>query len=171
MWGGALLLLLVASAQGDEPGAETRFDGRYRLAINAERAQERIDDAVDEGVEGMRPLRRRIGGKRLRAKNPLVRNIQVATDDDRITIVLDDDRYEAPRDGRRIETRLDDGEKVRLSHSLRGPRLVQVFYGDDGVRTNTFSLGGQGQRMVMAVEITSDQLGGPVRYRIPYRRH
>jgi hypothetical protein len=172
LWCLALGLLVVASAQGSEEGGDdpARFDGRYRLAINSERAQERIDDAIDDGVAKMRAVRRRIGRRRLGNKNPLVRHVVIASQNDAIAISLEDERYEAPRDGRVIRTELDDGEEVRLSHRLRGNRIIQRFVGDDGVRTNVFTLGDEGRRLTMAVEVTSDQLPDPVRYQIPYVR-
>lgn len=170
LWGAALLLLVVASAQGsdEDRSGPPRFDGEYRLAINAEMAEAHIHDAIDEGVEGMRRIRRRIGHRRLRAKNPLVHEITIETRPDAITIVLDDDRYTAPRDGRLVNVRLDDGEEVRVAHRFRDDRLVQRFVGDDGVRTNTFLLTEDGRRLTMAVKVTSDQLPNPVRYRVPY---
>lgn len=172
LWGIALVLLVVASAQGSDEDRDgpPSFDGQYRLAINSEVAEAHIHEAIDEGVEGMRRVRRRIGHRRLRAKNPLVEQIAIATQPDRITIVLDDDRYTAPRDGRLVDVILDDGEEVRVSHRMRDDQIIQRFVGDDGVRTNTFTLGNGGQRLLMAVKVTSDQLPNPVRYRVPYFR-
>jgi hypothetical protein len=171
-WGAALTVLLAAASEGSavEEDGDRRFEGSYRLAIQPERAQERIDEAIDEAVDGMRAVRRRIGRRRLQAKNPLVRDITISRDGGNIAISLAEDRYAAPAGGDRIRVRLPDGEQVTLSHRFQRQRLEQRFEGDDGERTNLFTLSDDGTRLMMTVVITSDQLREAVRYRIPYRR-
>ncbi|MFW6050152.1 MAG: hypothetical protein ACODAU_03190 [Myxococcota bacterium] len=170
-WLAALGLVLAASAQEPPTGGEAadKLSGSYRLALPPDTAQKRIEDAIDSGTDDMPGLRRRVARKRLRAKNDLIRQIQIDFRGSDIVVVLDDDRYAAPADGKLVKVRLSDGEEVRVSHKLAGGRLVQRFVGDDGVRVDVFTPSDDGSRLRMNVVLTSDRLKGPIRYRLPYR--
>lgn len=170
-WLAALGLLIAASAQGSDAQVGTdAFTGRWRLAMPADKAQARIDEAIQNGTEDMRALRRKIGRKRLHAKNRLIRRIEVGFPSDSVAIRLEGDHYVTPDDGRLVTVTLSDGEEVRVAQQLKNGKLVQRFVGSDGVRTDVFTLSPDGSRLTMSVVLTSDQLPGPIRYRIPYRR-
>ncbi|MFW5926125.1 MAG: hypothetical protein ACOCV4_08150 [Myxococcota bacterium] len=171
-WAGALVLMLAASAQGRQPEGTTEEElgGKYRLAIAPAEAKKRIEQRIDDGTDDMPGLRRRIGRKRLREKNPVVHRLHIAFPDDRVAVAMDEDRYVTPGDGKLVEVRLSDGEVVRVAQKVVGTKLMQRFIGDDGQRTDVFTLSEEGDRLTMRVTLTSDRLSQPIRYAIPYRR-
>lgn len=68
------------------------------------------------------------------------------------------------------ETPDDKNDIVRVSTEWRGDKLVQTFRGKDGSRTNVYEVGPEGNTLTMSVTIQSDQLSGPVKYNLVYRR-
>jgi hypothetical protein len=146
---------------------ESDLPGVYRLSTPNDRAQALIDEAIDTGVESMGPLRRSVGRRRLRAKNEIRRELEIAFTGERVAIRYDRDRYEVRRNVRETVT-LPDGERVQLRATVEGPRLVLDWKTDDGERRDTFTRRADGT-LVFGVTVTSEQLPTPVRYRLVYR--
>ncbi|MBX3250477.1 MAG: hypothetical protein KF901_25095 [Myxococcales bacterium] len=166
----SLISLIVASmalGQDVEPEPTPELPGTYRLGPSAERAREAINAAIDEGVAAMGPLRRAVGRRRLRAKNRVVSELEIALVGERVRVRYDDERYEVRLGGYEPVT-LPDGERVQLRARLRGATLTLDWKTDDGDRRDTFTRLANGT-LVFGVTITSDQLPNPVRYRIVYR--
>ena len=165
-----LLLALPLFAQEPTPSTdatEADLPGKYRLSTASDRAQELIEAAIETGVESMGPLRRSVGRRRLRAKNPIRREIEIAFEGERVSVSYDGERFDMRR-GVRETVRLSDGEQVRVRATVQGPRLVLEWDGDDGDRRDTFTRRPDGT-LVFGVTVTSDQLPTPVRYRLVYR--
>ena len=159
-------LPLFAQDVAQEP-TESDLPGVYRLSTPNDRAQALIDEAIDTGVESMGPLRRPVGRRRLRAKNEIRRELEIAFTGERVAIRYDRDRYEVRRNVRETVT-LPDGERVQLRATVEGPRLVLDWKTDDGERRDTFTRRADGT-LVFGVTVTSEQLPTPVRYRLVYR--
>lgn len=150
-----------------QDATESNLPGVYRLSTPNDRAQALIDEAIDVGVESMGPLRRSVGRRRLRAKNEIRRELEIAFTGERVAIRYDRDRYEVRRNVRETVT-LPDGERVQLRATVEGPRLVLDWKTDDGERRDTFTRRADGT-LVFGVTVTSEQLPTPVRYRLVYR--
>ncbi|MCA9613186.1 MAG: hypothetical protein H6721_07605 [Sandaracinus sp.] len=166
-----VLSLLVAAplvAQAPAEATEADLPGTYRLASSTSDAQQRVDAAIEAGVASMGPLRRSVGRRRLRAKNPIRRELVIALNGDRVSVSYDGERFDVRR-GVRETVRLSDGEAVRLRATVEGARLTLHWQGDDGERRDTFTRRPDGS-LVFGVTVTSEQLPNPVRYRLVYRR-
>jgi hypothetical protein len=162
----AVSLPLFAQDVAQE-ATESDLPGVYRLSTPNDRAQALIDEAIDTGVASMGPLRRSVGRRRLRAKNEIRRELEIAFTGERVAVRYDRDRYEVRRDVRETVT-LPDGERVQLRATVEGPRLVLDWKTDDGERRDTFTRRADGT-LVFGVTVTSEQLPTPVRYRLVYR--
>jgi hypothetical protein len=160
-------LPLFAQDAAEEEATESDLPGVYRLSTPNDRAQALIDEAIDTGVESMGPLRRSVGRRRLRAKNEIRRELEIAFTGERVAIRYDRDRYEVRRNVRETVT-LPDGERVQLRATVEGPRLVLDWKTDDGERRDSFMRRADGT-LVFGVTVTSEQLPTPVRYRLVYR--
>ncbi|MFK7984502.1 MAG: hypothetical protein AB8I08_00595 [Sandaracinaceae bacterium] len=62
------------------------------------------------------------------------------------------------------------GQRIRVSVTMRNGNLVHHHRADNGNRFTTYSLSSDREQMTMAVRITSDQLPSDIRYRLRYRR-
>jgi hypothetical protein len=162
-----VLLIALPLAAQDDTLDEADLPGVYRLVPSTERAQETIDTAIRAGVDSMGPLRRAVGSRRLRAKNRILRELEITFSGERVAVRYDADRYEVRRNVREPIT-LPDGERVHLRATVNGPRLVLDWKTDDGERRDTFTRRSDGT-LVFGVTVTSEQLPNPVRYRLAYR--
>lgn len=163
----SFVVVSMALGQDVDVEATPELSGSYRLGPSADRAREVIDTAIDEGVAAMGPLRRSVGRRRLRAKNRVVREIEIALVGERVRVRYDDERYEVRMGGYEPIT-LPDGERVRLRARVRGATLTLDWKTDDGDRRDSFTRLANGT-LVFGVTITSDQLPSPVRYRVVYQ--
>ncbi len=143
------------------------FLGRYE-AVDLGQHASTIDRAILEGTEAMGPLRRSVGRRRLHAVNRPVRVLRIVREGARLVTEFDGDRYVAPLSGAVQRGRDPEGEIVRISYRVAGDTLRARYVGDDGEKRIGFQLAGGNLRM--GVTLSSDQLPGPIRYQLAYRR-
>ncbi|MBC7172071.1 MAG: hypothetical protein H5U40_06590, partial [Polyangiaceae bacterium] len=98
------------------------FVGVYR-AMDPSGQARIIDRAIVMGTEEMRPLRRRVAQRRLRAVNEPIRVLRIEREGDRVVMDLDGARYSAPVSGETEQSRDPDGELVDLSFRVVGGSL------------------------------------------------
>jgi hypothetical protein len=74
-----------------------------------------------------------------------------------------------PTNGQRVDWTREDGERMQVSATLSGDRLVQTFHAEDGTRVNTFGFTPNGSLRV-DVSVSSDRLSSPITYKLVYAR-
>lgn len=167
------LTFAIASAQPEatppaEGAAFERFLGTYEAVDFAGQAAI-IDQAIQGGTEAMGPLRRSVGRRRLHAVNRPVRVLRILREGDHLVTEFDGDRYVAPLTGAFRAGRDPEGKRIRVAYRVSGNTLRARYVGDDGEKQIGFSLGDSG-RLEQTSTLLSDQLPGPIRYRLSYRR-
>lgn len=151
-----------------EDGAE-RFSGVYDFA-GGERERQGVRDAVERAVQSLNFMIRGIGRRRLTTVTKVSSRIQFRVDPDTITLYFDTKKVAAPRDGRWIDWTDPMGKPTRISFSISGNTLTQRFKGEDGARTNVFTISEDRQRLRLKVTIRSDRLEEPIVYNLSYGR-
>jgi hypothetical protein len=158
-----------AGATGDAQLAS--FDGSF--ALSGEASQRRaMEQAIDRVVDQMDLFVREIA--RLEIRRRVTPEQRIAFDvhgADRVSLTMDQwgpGPLTVGAAARRV--RGSAGDDVNLSLRFRDGRLVTHSAASNGARTNTFSLDADGERLLMAVRITSDQLPADIRYTLAYRR-
>ena len=63
-----------------------------------------------------------------------------------------------------------EGRRGSARATRRNGNLVITMEGDNGVRTTTYRLSEDHQRLVLDVDFTAQRLSTPVRYRVTYKR-
>lgn len=160
------LLGAFASETRAEP-EQVELYGRYVLMAQD---GERIETAIDAVVAKMNFIKRPIARSRLKKTNPLSQRIAIARTTSHIEIAFDDHvRVQMPVSGAPAKWKRDDGELLDVSAVWESGALVQTFKAEDGQRINTYRLKAE-RDLTLDVEVTSDQLPSPLRYRLLYRR-
>lgn len=182
--GSSLLILLVGGVVASEVRAGTTavetldedtlaraqtFEGEY-VFVGGQKERDGVDAAIELAVEAVSPMVRNLGRTRLHEANVIPQRMTVAVDGDRVQILLDGSGHEASLDGTAIRTESEQGDKVKVSHRMRGALLLQMIDGVGGDRSNGLKLNADGTRLTMDVEITSGQLPVAVAYRLTFKR-
>ncbi len=144
------------------------FVGVYR-ATDPSRHAQIIDRAIVKGTEEMRPLHRRVARRRLRAVNSPIRVLRIEREGDRVVMDLDGERYAAPVSGKTERARDPDGELIHLSFRVVGGSLRGHYVEAGAEKIMSFRLGDD-RRLTMDVTVLSDQLPGPIRYQLAFRK-
>jgi hypothetical protein len=160
--------VLRTPASDVQRAAADRFVGRYRFAGGtAER--EAVARAIDEVVAQMNPLARPIARDRLARGNRVPDALEVHREGDLLWIAFDDRKHGAALDGSSTTVEGSDGSKLEYNVSFSERELRQSFEGDRGRRENRMRRIGDGE-IVVQVEVRSDHLPKPLRYRLSFAR-
>jgi hypothetical protein len=169
MFAVAFMLSPVGPA-GAQDDARTRLQGTFVNEAQSQSA-EAIRKAIDAAVAKMNFVTRPIARGRLKKANVPHRRVEIARTEQEISVTFDSyTPVRMPADGRTAKWTRDDGETFEVSASWRGESLVQTFKGEDGQRTNTFSLGPDAGTLTVQVEVTSPRLPAPVQYALAFTR-
>lgn len=156
------------AAQTQDDGPE-RFVGTWTLAGSASSAEQKIEQALEAGVENVNFMVRGLALSRLKAKNPLIRSVKIEHSNGRFKVTFDGNRsYQGPDDGSLQAQRDVQGDRVRVGHRVHRGRLQQIFVTDSGRRVNSYRV--DGDRMRLSVRVTADILPDPVTYSVGYSR-
>jgi hypothetical protein len=145
------------------------FEGEYVFA-GGQKDRDGLDAAIETAVEALSPMVRNLGRERLQESNPIPQQLAIDVDGDRVQVLFDGKGYLTSLDGTQVKTESPQGDKVKVSHRMRGASLAENIDGIGGKRNNDFKLNADGTRLTMTVEITSGQLPVPVVYRLTYKR-
>jgi hypothetical protein len=145
------------------------FAGEYVFA-GGQKERDGVDAAVEASVAALNPMVRNMGRTRLRDANPVPQRLTIDVDGDRVKILFDGQGHDVALDGVPIKTESPEGDKVKVSHRLRGAQLAELIDGVGGDRTNDFKLNADGTRLTVSVKISSGQLPVPVEYRLTFKR-
>ncbi|HJK97826.1 MAG TPA: hypothetical protein RMF84_11415 [Polyangiaceae bacterium LLY-WYZ-14_1] len=156
----------VAEMQDEGPA---RFAGTYTLKGSASQAEQKIEEALERGVQDVNFAIRGLALSRLKAKNPLINSVKIEYRNNKFKVTFDGSRsYESPADGSLQNQRDVQGDRIRVGHRVNRGRLQQIFVSESGRRVNTFSLDGNTLRM--NVRVTADILPSAVTYRVDYQK-
>jgi hypothetical protein len=175
VWAGGFLhfggddLPIAGMVDEDTLARAQTFDGEYVFA-GGQKERDGLDAAIETAVEALNPMVRNLGRERLKESNPIPQQLAIDVDGDRVQVLFDGKGYLASHDGAQIKTESPQGDKVKVSHRMRGASLAEFIDGIGGKRNNNFKLNDDGSRLTMKVEITSSQLPVPVEYRLTYKR-
>lgn len=160
---------LAAMVDQETLAKASAFDGDY-VFVGGQKERDGIDAAIEASVEALSPMLRNLGRERLRETNPVPKSISIDVEGDTAKIEFAQDGHAARLDGTPVKTKSAQGDRVKVSHRIRGGRLVQFIDGSGGDRRNSFKLSNDGKRLTLNVEITSGHLPVPVEYRLTFKR-
>ncbi len=166
---------MAARASAQDQGlakAQKQFAGTYvsKRGVKAERKSinKRIEKLVGDMVFFKRPFAR----SALKDSTTPCPKLIVLFSADKMAINCKGRVHaESPRNGHSVRWVNHDGDEFRLSQKLEKNRMVQVFRGDDGTRTNIYTLKNGGKELHIQVTITSDSLPRPLKYTRVLRRN
>lgn len=159
----------AATVDADTLARAQSFEGEWVFA-GGQKERDALAAAIETSMDAVSPMVRNLGRKRLQEANPIAQKLTIAIDGDKSKILFDGDGYESKLDGTAVKAESSQGDKVKVSHRIRGSSLVEFIDGIGGDRKNTYKLNSDGTRLTISVEITSSQLPIPVEYRLSYKR-
>lgn len=145
------------------------FAGEYRF-VGGQKEAEGIQAAIDESVDALNPMLRKIGRKRLVESNPVPKSARIELDGGDIVLSIDGEGYEARLDGSPRKMTSKYGDKIKVSYKLSGDRLVEHIDSPKGDRFNYATLSADGNKLTVRVKVSSSHLPVPCEYRLTFRR-
>ena len=145
------------------------FDGEY-VFVGGQKERDGLAAAIETSMEAVSPMVRGIGRKRLTETNPIPKRVTIEVEGENVNILLDGDGHKAGLGSAPIKTESSQGDKIKVSHRMRGSQLSQLIDGVGGDRRNDFKLNADGSRLTMDVEISSPQLPVSVNYKLTFKR-
>ncbi len=143
--------------------AET-YAGEYSLVAGKKSRDAAIEDVIAEMNVLLRPIAR----QKLRDGNPMAKKLSITVEGDSIVVAFDGKRDAAKIDGTKTKIVGIQGDSLDYHVRVGESRLRQVYSGVRGGRSNNIRLR-KGDKLSIAVEMTSDRLPKPLRYRLSYR--
>ena len=144
--------------------AEDPFAGTWVLATSMRQAEQERETIIDAAARELSLILRPIGRRRLRTVLKVPRQIVVSCGD----VCIGAYHHGMSYDGSWTNTVDPDGHDVRAQRRRSAESITQIYRSDDGAIRHV--LRRQGERLVLQVQLTSDQLDNPVRMRLVYRR-
>ncbi len=166
----ALPAALGARAESDSPvkleaSLPAGLEGTFRFGGgDAERRQR--EAAIEDVVSRMNVFVRGIARRRLASATVIVNQVRVSRDGNAVTVEYDGRSYRAELGGAPIDVVSVTGDEVKLTHRVKGDRLIQTFAGKDGGRRNVLSF--KGGRLVLRATIFSQRLPKSLAYKLSY---
>lgn len=145
------------------------FEGQWTF-VGGQKQRDGVEDAIQASADALGRLIRGIGAKRLRESNPIPNRITIKLQGESIEIAYDGNSNKAKLDGTTIKSVSPQGDKSKISHTIRGAKLVQFIDGEGGDKTNKFKLSEDGSKLYLDVKITSSRLPVPCAYRLTFKR-
>lgn len=156
------------TVDADTLAKASAFAGEYTW-VGGQKERDGLDAAIDTAMDAVAPMVRGLGRKRLVESNPIPKTLRISVDGDLVDIRFDGDGHSASLDGTPVKAVSPFGDKVKISHRMRGSKLTEHIDGGQGDRHNTFKLGSDG-KLTVDVQITSSHLPVPVEYRLTFKR-
>ena len=168
----AVLLLLPLAAALAVPAAARAQESSMRGTFTIDRAHsDDVNRAIEAAVSKMSFVTRPIARGRLRRTNTMYQRVVVSFTPAQVSTTFDQRRaIESPANGTQVPWTREDGEHFQLSTSWENGRLVQTFRAEDGSRTNTYSISGDGRVLTMHVTLRSPRLSAPLEYNLVFNR-
>jgi len=153
------------------PTARDRLAGSY-VHAGGEKEIAARDAAIDKATESMFFAIKGIARSKLREKTPVSASVGITFRNGNVVVsAAGAPPAGSPENGSSVPYKNPDGQMSKLSQKLTADgKLVQIFAGENGTRTNTFSLSSDGKSLTMRVIIESGKLPQAVQYALTYRR-
>lgn len=113
--------------------ANSTFEGEYVFA-GGQKQRDGVAAAIETSAASLNGLIRNIGRKRLTEANLVPKQLSISLEGDKLSRELDGQGHVATLDGKPIKTQSREGEKVKVSHRVRGDKLVELIDGTSGDR-------------------------------------
>lgn len=162
-------LPVAAALDADTIERAEAFEGSYKF-VGGQKDREGLEAAIQTSMEAVSPMLRDLGSKRLREANPIPKTITIKVEGETAEILFDGKGHAVKLDGAPVRTRSRAGERVKISHRMRGAKLSEFVDGSGGDRRNDFVLSDDGQRLKLEVTISSGHLPVPVEYTLRFKR-
>lgn len=158
----------VGVVDADTLARASAFAGEYTFA-GGQKERDDLDAAIETTLAAISPVVRGIGRKRLHESNPIPKSLSIAIDGDSVEIRFDGAGHSTSLDGKPQRGVSPQGDKIKVSHRMRGSKLTELLDGDQGDRHNTFKIGSDG-KLTVDVKITSGHLPVPLEYQLTFKR-
>ena len=145
------------------------FTGTY-VFEGGQKQRDGVNEAIELSVASLNALIRNMGRKRLQETNTIPKQLSIQLSGHDLEILFDGDGHSAKLDGTPLKTKDKSGDKLKVSHRMRGAKLTELLDGTGGDRHNTFKLSDDGNHLTVKVKISSSQLPVPVEYSLRYKR-
>lgn len=146
------------------------FVGDYSF-IGGQKERDKLNAAIETSMDALSPFVRGIGRRRLQESNKIPKRISIQIKGDNVEILFDGRGHGTPLDGTPVRSESARGDKIKISHRMRGNRLNEFIDGGKGARTNNFKLNRDRSRLTVDVTISSGHLPVPVDYRLTFKRN
>lgn len=166
-----LLLCAPAQAQDDDASAEEQFSGTYTLSVPQKKARASVNQKIEKLVDDMNFIKRPFARSSLKGTTEPCAKLTLAFPSDEVSVKCHGKPVTvSPDDGTQAPYKSDDGTTYQVRQEIEGSSLTQFFKGEDGTRTNTYTLSNGGDTLNLAVKIESDQLPRPLQYELSFKR-
>jgi hypothetical protein len=160
-----------SSVAADDSSEIDAFTGNYRSTLSKSQARKQIDKSIESLVDDMAFYKRPFARSKLENRTPPCIDLKISYDDGDVGLKCDNRRRaKAKLDGKRRNFKPTGGDPVKVSYAMKNGKLVQKFFSENGVRTNTYRLTNGGKTLKLAVEIQSSKLPRPLRYQRTFEK-
>ena len=164
-----LIGLVINGAFGASAArAQDGLAGSWKIASsNAEASQRRT--AIQTATEDLPSFMRSRARERLEERTTPPRELRIVVAGDQVGLAGRGQTLFLTVGGPAVPVE-SEGRRGRTQATRRNGNLVITMEGDNGVRTTTYRLSEDCQRLVLDVDFTAQRLSKPVRYRVTYKR-
>lgn len=144
--------------------------GTFRFA-GGQKQRDRVHDAVERAVQALLPVFHDAARKRLSAANAVPEQVSISMEGEDLVVKYGDlQPQRAPLDGsiRRWTNR--EGTRVKITHRMRGERLVQKSWSPGGQRVAVWSISEDGRTLRLHAVMSSKLLPVAIEYRLTFKR-
>lgn len=129
-----------------------------------------VPKAIEACIAPLNFAFRPIARSRLTKTNKVPQRLEIRSAAGSLGVVYTPGKeWASPADGRALPVSGDEG-KAKLSTRMVGNALVQHFEGEDGAKTNRFTVSPDGKELTMETKATSPRLPDPLVYRNVFRK-
>lgn len=162
-----LLVLLLALAGTSFAAGLSDLEGKW---VRVPEKSGDVPKAIETCIAPLNFAFRPIARSRLTKTNKVSPRLEIRGTPGSLAVAyLPGKEWASPADGRAIPVSGEEG-KAKLSTRMVGNVLVQHFEGEDGAKTNRFTVSPDGKELTMETRATSPRLPDPLTYRNVYRR-
>ena len=164
-----LFALVIAGGIGASVArAAEGLAGSWKLASsNAEASQRRA--AIETSTQDLPSFMQSRARERLDERTTPAKDVRIVVAGDQVELTGRGQTLFLNVGGPAVPVE-SEGRRGNARATRRSGNLVITMEGDNGVRTTTYRLSEDGQRLVLDVHFTAQRLATPVRYRATYKR-
>ncbi len=160
-----------ATVLADDSGEMDAFAGTFRSTLSKSQARKSIDKSIDSLVDDMAFYKRPFARSKLENRTPPCIDLKISYDDGDVSLGCDNRKpATAALGGDRRGFKPTGGDPVKVSYAMRNGKLVQKFFSENGVRTNTYWLESGGKILKLSVELSSSKLPRPLEFTRTFKR-